>query len=66
MFKTNVGGTDRVLRIIVGVALLVLFFLLPNAGYRWWLLLGIIPLVTGLMSSCPLYSILGINTCSRK
>ena len=62
MFKTNVGGIDRVLRIVVGLALLAGFFLNPDATYRWAYLIGIVPLATGLMSSCLLYSILGIST----
>ena len=66
MFKTNVGSTDRLLRIIIEIVLLVAFFLMPGASYRWLLLIGIIPLVTGLMSSCPLYSILGLSTCPMK
>jgi len=63
MFKTNVGGIDRILRIIVGLALLAGFFLNADATYRWLYLIGIVPLVTGLMRSCPLYSILGLSTC---
>ncbi len=63
MFAKNVGTIDRTLRIIVGAALLIAFFLLPEAGYRWFLLIGIVPLATGLMSSCPVYSILGLSTC---
>ena len=66
MFKTNVGGIDRALRIIVGIALLALFFIYPDASWRYWTLIGIIPLATGLMSSCPLYSILGLSTCPAK
>ncbi len=66
MFKTNVGGIDRVLRIVVGLALIAGFFLNPDATYRWAYLLGIIPLATGLLSTCPLYSILGISTCPMK
>ena len=66
MLKKNVGGIDRVLRIVVGLALLAGFFLNADATYRWAYLIGIVPLVTGLMSSCPLYSILGINTCPAK
>ena len=66
MFKTNVGGIDRALRIIVGIALLALFFIYPDASWRYWTLIGIIPLATGLMSSCPLYSILGLSTCPMK
>lgn len=66
MLKSNVGGMDRTLRIVVGLALLVAFFMLPEAGYRWLLLIGIVPLVTGLIGSCPAYSIFGISTCKLK
>ncbi|WP_417245492.1 DUF2892 domain-containing protein [Celeribacter sp.] len=63
--KKNVGNLDRILRIVVGLALLLGFFLSSGASLRWLYLIGIIPLVTGLMSSCPLYSIFGINTCKK-
>ena len=63
MFKSNVGSLDRLLRVVAGIVLLALFFIYPDAGWRWFTLIGIVPLVTGLMGSCPLYSILGINTC---
>jgi hypothetical protein len=66
MFKSNVGGIDRILRIVVGLALLLGFFLNPDGAYRWLYLIGIVPLATGLMGSCPLYSILGFNTCPMK
>ncbi len=66
MFKTNVGGIDRVLRIVVGLALIAGFFLNTEGAYRWAYLIGIVPLATGLMSSCPLYSILGLSTCPMK
>ncbi|WP_321362888.1 DUF2892 domain-containing protein [uncultured Celeribacter sp.] len=66
MLKKNVGGIDRILRIVVGLALILGFFLNPDASMRWLYLLGIIPLATGLMQSCVLYSILGINTCKMK
>ncbi|MDT8855868.1 DUF2892 domain-containing protein [Paracoccaceae bacterium Fryx2] len=65
MFKTNVGGIDRTLRIVVGLALLAGFFLDSTASYRLLYLIGIVPLATGLMSTCPLYSILGMNTCPK-
>ena len=66
MFKRNVGSLERIIRLVVGIAAIVAFFMLPEASYRWWLLIGIIPLATGLMSSCPLYSIFGISTCKTK
>lgn len=67
MFKTNVGGIDRVIRILLGLALLAWWFFAPGMGLRWVpLVLGIIALGTGLMSTCPLYSLLGLNTCPLK
>ena len=68
MFKTNVGGIDRTLRILVGAILIALVFVgdrvgLPIGNWGW---LGLIPLATGFLSTCPLYSILGMNTCPRK
>jgi len=66
MFKTNEGTVDRALRIIAGLVLIGLFFYLPEASYRWFLLIGIVPLVTGLVGSCPVYSIFGISTCSMR
>ncbi|SFI60033.1 YgaP family membrane protein [Celeribacter neptunius] len=65
MLKKNVGGLDRILRIVVGLALIAGFFVNTEASMRWLYLLGIIPLATGLMSSCLLYTILGINTCKK-
>ena len=58
----NVGGIDRVLRIVVGLGLLSLLFLL-DGGARWWGLVGILPLATGLFSTCPAYTVVGISTC---
>lgn len=66
MFKTNVGSIDRIVRIVVGLALILGFFLNPDSSYRWLYLIGIVPLATGLMGSCLLYSVLGINTCPMK
>lgn len=66
MLKSNVGGLDRALRVIVGIVLLAAFFMLPEASYRWFLLIGIVPLATGLIGTCPAYSIFGISTCKMK
>lgn len=63
MFAKNVGGIDRILRIVVGLALIAGFFLNADASLRWLYLLGIIPLATGLMSTCPLYRVFGLSTC---
>lgn len=62
MFATNVGGIDRILRIVVGVFLISLVFVGPQSPWGW---LGIIPLATGFLSTCPLYSLLGINSCKK-
>lgn len=67
MFKTNVGGLDRGFRIAAGLALLVAWFFMQSFAYSWaFALFGAIALVTGVMSTCPLYSILGISSCPVK
>ena len=65
MFKNNVGGIDKIGRIVLGLALLAGFFLNADATYRWAYLIGVVPLATGLMGTCPLYTILGINTAKK-
>lgn len=66
MFKLNVGGIDRILRIVVGLALIAGFFLNVDSSYRWLYLIGIVPLATGLAGSCLLYSMFGLSTCPMK
>jgi O-antigen ligase len=61
MFATNVGGLDRMLRIAVRAALIVATL---AGGVGLWGWLGVVPLATGLMRSCPLYSLLGVRTCA--
>ena len=61
--KINVGQTDKILRILVGVGLLSLAFMGPKTAFGY---IGLIPLITGLVNYCPLYSVLGMNTCSGK
>ncbi|MBC7213686.1 YgaP family membrane protein [Extensimonas perlucida] len=58
--KVNVGGIDRILRIVVG---LVLILLAATGTVGWWGWIGVVPLLTGLFKFCPLYSLLGMNTC---
>ena len=58
--KVNVGGIDRILRIVVG---LVLILLAATGTVGWWGWLGVVPLLTGLFKFCPLYTLLGMNTC---
>jgi hypothetical protein len=60
--KANVGGIDKVIRIVAGLAILSLVFILDGSA-RWWGLVGIVPLFTGLFGVCPAYSLFGINTC---
>jgi hypothetical protein len=60
MNLVNVGGIDRALRIVVGVALIAIVFVGPQTPWGW---VGIIPLVTGLVRWCPAYSIFGFKTC---
>lgn len=59
--KLNVGGLDRILRIVVG---LVLIALAATGTVGWWGWLGVIPLLTGAFRFCPLYPLLGVSTCS--
>jgi hypothetical protein len=67
MLKTNVGSIDRILRIAIGAALLVWFFFDQGTGFAHYIKqIGIVPLLTGLMSTCPLYSLLGMSTCPMK
>jgi hypothetical protein len=61
----NVGGIDKVVRIVAGLALLSLVFLLEG-GARWFGLVGLVPLATGTLGWCPLYAPFGINTCPMK
>ena len=61
---TNVGGIDKLVRYLVGVALLSLCFVLEGPS-RWWGLVGLVPLLTGRFGFCPLYTLLGVNTCKK-
>lgn len=62
MLAANVGTADRMLRIILGIGLLSLVFVGPQTPWGW---LGLVPLFTGLMRTCPLYSVFGFNTGAR-
>ena len=66
MLKKNVGVADRLIRVVAGFVLLGLFFVMADASWRYWTLIGIIPLVTGLFGTCPLYSVFGLSTCPVK
>lgn len=61
--KANVGTADRAIRIVVGLALIVLA-LLDVIGLWGWI--GVVPLATGLWRFCPAYSLFGLSTCPTK
>jgi Protein of unknown function (DUF2892) len=60
--KSNIGLTDKMLRIILALLIAGLGFYFKS----WWGLLAIAPLLTGLASFCPIYKIFGLNTCEAK
>jgi len=60
--KENVGGMDKIFRIVLGVVILIIGWLY----HSWCGLIGIVPLLTGLMNRCPAYMPLGISTCKTK
>ncbi|MDL2351958.1 MAG: DUF2892 domain-containing protein [Pseudomonadota bacterium] len=60
MFTTNVGSADRLFRIVLGLVLIALVFVGPKTAWGW---IGVIPLVTGFLRTCPLYSLFGFSTC---
>lgn len=59
----NEGNLDRALRVILGLVLLSLVFVGPQTAWGW---VGLVPLLTGLFGFCPLYKIVGLNTCPLK
>jgi len=61
--KANEGNLDRALRVIVGLGLVAIVFVGPQTPWGW---VGLIPLATGVFGLCPLYTLLGINTCPLK
>lgn len=63
--KTNVGTIDRILRVIIGLALIAfaLGAIAPATGYNWLGWIGVVPLLTAAAGSCPLYSMLGLSSC---
>ena len=61
--KTNVGGIDRVLRVMLG-AVLIALTLMDTIGPWGWI--GVVPLSTAALGFCPLYAVLGLNTCHTK
>ena len=62
MQNVNEGTIDRTLRVLLGVALVALAY---TRGWTW-AYIGVAPIITGATGICPLYSVLGINTCGMK
>ena len=65
--NTNIGTADRIVRIVNGVLLIAFAIPLgvPATGWNWVGWIGFIPIMTALAGWCPLYSMLGLSTCSR-
>jgi hypothetical protein len=61
--KSNVGGMDRIVRIVVGLVLIGLTLAGQIGAWGW---IGLVPLATGALGWCPPYSLLGINTCKTR
>lgn len=60
IFSRNEGTVDRAIRVVIGLALLSLVVVGPKSAWGW---VGLVPLFTGLLGSCPLYSLFGVSTC---
>ena len=63
LLSRNEGTVDRVIRVVLGVALLSIVFVGPKTLLG---LIGIVPLLTGLVGMCPIYRLLGMNTCGKE
>lgn len=61
--KTNIGTSERIVRVVLGVGILSLAFVGPQSP---WAYLGILPVVSGLVGWCPPYTLLGIDTAHPK
>lgn len=61
LLPSNEHPIDRAVRVLLGIGLLSLVFVGPQTPWGW---IGVIPLATGFLRTCPLYSLLGINTCT--
>lgn len=65
VMEKNVGTIDKVVRVVIGLGLVSLFFVMEG-NLKWLALLAIVPFGTSLISFCPLYRLLGVSTCSKK
>lgn len=66
--NSNVGLFDRAARVIIGLALIAFAIPLgfPQTGWNWLGWIGVVPVITGLLGYCPLYTVLGLSTCPLK
>jgi len=62
---TNIGTVERIVRVIVGIAILSLLFILDGSS-RWWGLFGLVPILTGATGYCPPFHLLGFSTTKKK
>lgn len=60
--KSNVGGTDKVIRVIIGAVIILLGLIFKS----WWGLIGVLPILTALIGYCGLYSLFGLSTCKTR
>ncbi|MEZ5961539.1 MAG: DUF2892 domain-containing protein [Hyphomonadaceae bacterium] len=58
--QANEGAVDRVIRVVIGLAIVSLVFIGPKTPWAWF---GLVPLLTGLVGFCPAYALFGLNTC---
>lgn len=63
LFPRNEHPMERMVRVVAGLAIVSLYFVGPRTP---WALLGLVPVATGLLGSCPLYTVLGLSTCPVK
>ena len=56
--KANVGSTDRIIRFVLGAVIIVVGFYFKS----WWGLVGVVPIITGLLNYCPAYNLIGVST----
>lgn len=60
IFPRNEATVERIIRVVLGLVLISLYFVGPRTAWGW---LGVVPLATGAIGSCPLYTLFGISTC---
>lgn len=64
-FSTNTGVVDRVIRAVIGLAIIAGFWIWPDVTYRWAFWLGLIPLATAVVGWCPVYRLFGWSTAEH-